>query len=207
MSDNQGPKGGEVRAESGAAVVLGIAGSARKRGNSATLLTHVLDELPGKFRTELVFLADLNIQPCDGCHYCEKQSSCRIEDDMSRLYPKLLDADAVLLASPAYMGSLASRMHAFMERTWLLRKGQMAGKVGSYILAGRRRIGMATGVMEEYFTRLGMMKLPGVLGFAFEAGTIAEDQEAIAQARKLAAGVRKHLVTGDKTNDNRFRTD
>ena len=78
-------KGDEVPAKPNRSLILGIAGSARKQGNSATLLTQVLDKLQGEFRTELVFLADLNIQPCDGCHYCRTQSSCRIEDDMSRL--------------------------------------------------------------------------------------------------------------------------
>ncbi len=203
MSAKQGPKGSEAPAASDAGVVLGIAGSARERGNSATLLTQVLDELRGEFRTELIFLADLDIQPCDGCHHCETKGSCRIEDDMSRLYPKLLDADAVLLASPAYMGGLASRMQAFMERTWPIRKGQMAGKVGSYIVVGRRRIGMATGVMEEYFTRLGMTKLPGILGFAFKPGQITGDQEAMNQARKLGADVRNYLGLTEKNSAGR----
>ena len=122
---------------------------------------------------------------------------------MSTLHPKLLDAGAILLASPVYMGGIASRMQAFMERTWPLRKGQLAGKVGSYILTARRRIGMATGVMEEYFTRLGMTKLPGVLGFAFGPGQITEDQEAMDQARRLAADVRNHLGLMEKDSGAR----
>ena len=108
---------------------------------------------------------------------------------MTALYPKLREADVILLASPAYMGGIASRMQAFMERTWPLRKGQLAGKLASYIVTGRRRIGMATGVMEEYFTRLGVTKLPGVLGFGFEAGEVEQDREALAQAERLAADV------------------
>ena len=168
---------------------LGIAGSARKQGNSAALLQRVLDGLHGEFRTELVFLADTDIRPCAGCHYCQTKSSCCVEDGMTALYPKLLEADVILLASPAYMGGIASRMQAFMERTWPLRKGQLAGKLASYIVTGRRRIGMATGVMEEYFTRLGVTKLPGVLGFAFESGEVEQDREAVAQAERLAADV------------------
>ena len=186
-------KGEEVPAKPKRSLILAIAGSARKQGNSATLLTQVLDKLRGEFRTELVFLTDLNIQPCDGCHHCETQSSCRIEDDMSTLHPKLLDAGAILLASPVYMGGIASRMQAFMERTWPLRKGQLRGKIASYIVTGRRRIGMATGVMEEYFTRLGVTKLPGVLGFAFEPGEVEQDREAVAQAERLAADCGHHL--------------
>jgi multimeric flavodoxin WrbA len=136
-----------------------------------------------------VFLADIDIHPCAGCHSCQTNGACCIEDGMAALYPKLLEADVILLASPAYMGGIASRMQAFMERTWPLRKGQLAGKLASYIVAGRRRIGMATGVMEEYFTRLGVTKLPQVLGFAFESGEVEQDREAVAQAERLAADV------------------
>jgi multimeric flavodoxin WrbA len=114
---------------------------------------------------------------------------------MAALYSKLIEADVLLLASPAYMGGIASRMQAFMERTWPLRKGQLAGKLASYIVTGRRRIGMATGVMEEYFTRLGVTKLPGVLGFAFESGEVEQDREAVAQAERLATNVGDLLRT------------
>jgi len=176
--------------------VLGIAGSARKQGNSAALLRRVLNGLNGECRTELVFLADTEIRPCAGCHYCETKGACCIEDGMAALYPKLLEADVILLASPAYMGGIASRMQAFMERTWPLRKGQLAGKLASYIVTGRRRIGMATGVMGEYFTRIGVTTLPGVLGFAFEPGEVEQDSEAVVQAERLAADCRQHLSFG-----------
>lgn len=189
--DNRKP----IDTRQGPARVLGIAGSARKQGNSAALLRRVLDGLHGEFRTELVFLADTDIRPCAGCHYCQTKGACCVEDGMTALYPKLLEADVILLASPAYMGGIASRMQALMERTWPLRKGQLAGKLASYIVTGRRRIGMATGVMEEYFTRLGVTKLPGVLGFAFESGEVEQDREAVAQAERLAADIGDLLRT------------
>jgi len=169
--------------------VLGIAGSARREGNSTALLRRVLDSLSGEFTAELVFLADIDIRPCAGCHSCEATGACRIQDGMTAIYEKLLEADAILLASPAYMGGIASRMQAFMERTWPLRKKQLAGKLAGYIVTGRRQIGMATGLMGEYFTRLGVTGLPGVLGFAFEAGEVERDSEALAQAERLAADV------------------
>jgi len=64
---------------------------------------------------------------------------------------------------------------------------------------------MATGVMEEYFTRLGVTKLLGVLGFALGPGQITEDQEAMDQARRLAADVRNHLGLMEKNSGNRYR--
>jgi len=56
---------------------------------------------------------------------------------------------------------------------------------------------MATGVMEEYFARLGMLELSGVLGFAFESGTIAENHEATDETRKPAANMRNHMNMGE----------
>jgi len=190
-------------------LVLGVAGSARKHGNSATLLAAVLDELAGEVRTETVFLADCDIRPCTGCHYCETHGSCRLEDDMSGLHRRLLAAEVILLASPAYMGGLCSRVQAFMERTWPLRKGRMAGKAGSYVVAGRRRIGAAISLAEEFFTRLRMTKLPGVLGYAFEPGRIAADAEAMTGARRLADEIRAHLRLGParpRAGDGKERT-
>ena len=173
--------------------ILGISSSARREGNSAVLLTEVLNHLRADFRTEIVFLSDYRIEPCDGCHYCEGHSSCKISDDMRELSGQMHGADAILLASPSYMGGVTSRLRALMERTWPLRKGQMAGKIGSCIITGRRRIGMASAAMAEYFTRLGMIQLPGVLGFAFKPGEIVRDKEAMRQTRRLAEDVRSFL--------------
>ena len=175
-------------------LVLGIVGSARKEGNCASLLREVLDRLRDGFDTETVFLSDLDIRPCEGCHYCQNNGSCRIDDDMPALSGKLSRAGAIVLATPSYMGGVTSRMRALMERTWPLRKGQMADKIGGYIVTGRRRIGIASAAMAEYFTRLGMIQAPGVLGYAYEPGEIAGDREAVSQALRLARDLRRYLA-------------
>jgi len=175
-------------------LILGIAGSPRKQGNSAFLLQETLGHLQGGFQTETIFLKDLNIRPCEGCHSCESSGACRIEDDIPALSAKLKAADAVILATPSHMGGVTSRMQALMERTWPLRKGQMAGKVGASIVTGRRQMGMEIGLLDAYFSRLRMLRIPGILGFAFEAGRIVEDQEAISQTVRLADDIRRCLL-------------
>jgi hypothetical protein len=70
----------------------------------------------------------------------------------------------------------------------------MVGKIGSCIVIGRRRIGVATAAMEDYFTRLGMIKIPGVQGYAFEPGEIQQDEEAISQTLRLAWDIRRCLA-------------
>ena len=71
---------------------------------------------------------------------------------MQELYPKLKEADVIILSSPSYMGGVTSRLRAVIERTWYLRKGQLEGKIGTYIVVGRRKIGSAIDETEEYLT-------------------------------------------------------
>jgi len=174
--------------------VLGVLGSARRHGNSALLLDEVMRGLGGEFETETVFLADLEIWPCDACGACIETGACRVADDMQDVTDKLKAADAVVLASPVYMGGLTSRMRAFMERTWPLRKGAVAGTLGSYVVVGRRKTGAAVSNMQDYLARMGMVALPGVLGFALAAGEVSADEEARKEALTLSRALRSRLL-------------
>ncbi len=170
---------------------IGIIGSPRKNGNTAYLLEKVMKIIRKKYETEIIFLKDYNIKPCEGCHYCEENKRCIIKDDMQELYPKLKEADVIILSSPSYMGGVTSRLRAFMERTWYLRKGQLEGKIGTYIVVGRRKIGSTIEEIEEYLSRLKMTKIPGVLGYAFEKGDILNDKEALKEVQKLGERILK----------------
>jgi len=175
------------------AKVLGIVGSPRRDGNAAILLERTLARLPDSVQMEIVYLNDYRIEACEACHRCEEVGSCILDDGMQALYPKLLEADVILLASPVYMGGLTSRMRAFMERTWPLRKGQLAGKVGAGIVVGRRKPGAAIYAMEDFLSRFGLTRLTGVFGCAFHKGEIGDDAEALRDSDCLADGIRTRL--------------
>ncbi len=96
---------------------IGVIGSPHRNGNSFLLLLSVMEKIREKFDTEIIFLKDYNIRPCDGCQYCEVPNHCIINDDMQRIYPKLISANVIILSSPTYMGGVTSRLRAFMERT------------------------------------------------------------------------------------------
>ena len=83
--------------------VMIAVGSPRKKGNSATLAKQVADGAKaGGARVETFFLHHMNIKPCTACDACRKKKDvdCIIQDDMQMLYPKLRDADAIVIASP-----------------------------------------------------------------------------------------------------------
>ena len=67
----------------------------------------------------------------------------------------------------------------------ILGKVSLKEKIGTYIVVGRRRIGVAVNEIEEYLSRLGMVKIPGVSGYAFKKGEILEDREALKEAKRL----------------------
>jgi len=105
---------------------------------------------------------------------------------MQSMYPKLQSADAIVLASHIFMGGVTGRMRAFMERTWHLRKGQLAGKIGTWIVVGRRKPGAAIYAMEDFLDLLGLTRLPGAFGCALHKGEILGDEETLRDVDRLA---------------------
>ena len=97
-------------------VILGICGSARKSGSTATLLREVLDAAaPG---SELVFLSDLTIGFCSGCLSCVKhKGACVKQDDMQWLLQKMLAAQALVLGSPNYYYDVSGLMKNMIDRS------------------------------------------------------------------------------------------
>jgi len=142
--------------------------------------------LKNEFEVEKIFLQNYDINPCKECYYCMDKDECAIKDDMQRLYPKLKEAKVIILSSPIFMGGLSAILRTFMERTWHLRKGQLSGKIGSYIIVGRRNLGVGISEAEEYFSRLKMYKIAGVFGFGLWQGDVATDEEAMNNIKVLS---------------------
>ena len=97
-------------------IVLGICGSARKKGNTATLLREVLDATG--MENELVFLSDLTIGFCTGCLSCVKNRGvCIKDDDMKGLLGKMIAAQAIVLGSPNYYYDVSGLMKNMIDRS------------------------------------------------------------------------------------------
>ncbi|MDQ5985098.1 MAG: putative NAD(P)H-dependent FMN-containing oxidoreductase YwqN [Syntrophus sp. SKADARSKE-3] len=99
--------------------VLVILGSPRKKGNSAILADQIAKGAKfAKAKVETIYLQEKNIAPCKACFACQKKASkgCSIKDDMQELYPKLIDADAWVIASPVYWFTMSAQTKIFMDR-------------------------------------------------------------------------------------------
>lgn len=122
--------------------ILGIFGSPRRGGNTDILLEEVLKgaEAEGA-EVERLHLTDFTITPCKECHGCDKAGECVILDDMQKIYPKLLEADAIILASPIFFYSISAWAKALVDRCQALWSRKYLVKDPSLGKEGKRRKG------------------------------------------------------------------
>jgi multimeric flavodoxin WrbA len=99
--------------------VVAINGSPKmEKGNTAKILTPFLEGMENAGASvELFYAKRLNVKPCAGELYCwnKKPGQCHIDDSMQSLYPKLCDADVLVLATPVYV-PLPGEMQNFINR-------------------------------------------------------------------------------------------
>ncbi len=102
------------------AKIFVINGSPRgKTGNTQRILNMFVEgikEAGGS--VELFFTKELDLQHCDcGIMYCwrEEPGACCNQDDMQMLYPKLREAEILILATPIYV-PMPGKMVTFINR-------------------------------------------------------------------------------------------
>ena len=102
--------------------LLGIGGSRVKDGNTIALLDESLSYARAHHgvEAESISLAGMNIAACNHCNWCIRNQTeykyCTQDDDMSAIYPRLLEADGIILATPAHFGRLSGIMADFIDR-------------------------------------------------------------------------------------------
>ncbi len=125
--------------------VLGIMGSPRINGNTDLLLDEALKGARSEgAEVEKLIVDKLNIAPCREYYGCLRDGNCVIRDDMAGIYPKLLNADVVIVASPMFFYGLTSQLKALIDRCQALWAGKYVlkqnlsyeGRKGAFIAVG-----------------------------------------------------------------------
>ena len=98
--------------------IIGINASPRKEGNTAFIVTKILEGAKERgAETKSFSFSDLDIKPCRGCLACHKgDRGCVINDDMQKIYEAMAQADAIILGSPIYMGQMSAQAKIFTDR-------------------------------------------------------------------------------------------
>lgn len=124
--------------------LLGIMSSPRIGGNSDLLLDQALKgaQSAGAL-VEKIILDRLKISPCKEIYHCLIDGTCPLKDDMQGLYPKILAADAVIIATPIFFYTVSaqlmafiSRCQAFWSRKFILKNLNIPVKRGAFICVG-----------------------------------------------------------------------
>jgi len=98
--------------------VLAILGSPRRGGNSEALLDAAIEGAQAAgAEVEKIAVEELKFSPCLAYRDCSRSKGvCVLEDDLTPLYPKLRDADHIILASPVFFLGLPAQLKALVDR-------------------------------------------------------------------------------------------
>ncbi len=176
---------------------LAICGSPRANGNTEMLLRRCLDRLEASgIETRLVLLREKTIEGCNACRACgqRKDGTCAIgTDDFAEVFGYMCEADIIVVGSPVYFGSATPEMMALLDRAGYVGRANgnvFSRKIGGPVAVARRAGHNFTYAQLMYWFMIMDMVVPGSsywnVGLALEAGSIENDQEALATIDRFA---------------------
>jgi len=99
--------------------ILGICGSLREESNTNKIVKKVAESSGCDF--ELVYLSSIEIKPCTACYHCMmNEGECSQQDGMQELYPKIMNADAIVFGAPTYFMDISGVAKCMIDRTMAL---------------------------------------------------------------------------------------
>jgi len=191
---------------------IGIAGSPRPRGNSATLMQAVLDGAAAEGAiTKSVLLNPLSFRGCQGCEVCTEDLSCILTDDLTPVMADVQACDIWVLAAPIYYDGVSGQLKLFFDR---LRHTTRRGASLEPMLPGRRAAAIivtyADGPRADY--RREAEKLAGYLPWMGDFAAVeilaaanlgppsaaAGRADLLEEARRIGTGLAVALKDADK---------
>ena len=121
-----------------------LLGSAKKKGNTATVLGWAEEELKSlEHNVERIYLNNKSIGGCLGCAKCREypdEIACVQKDDAIAIMEQMISSDAVLFASPIYFWGFSAQIKALIDRGYSLVTN--FHKPGHTSLMSGKRIGL-----------------------------------------------------------------
>jgi len=97
-------------------------GSPHKKGETMTLVNELIQHV--EVETEVINVFDhLDIKPCVDCGYCVKHPGCAIKDGFNEIMEQIEQADAFIIATPMWFGTISGPMMAFFSRLQTISTG------------------------------------------------------------------------------------
>jgi len=106
--------------------IITILGSPRKKGNTAKVLSMFEDKIGKDHEVERINITQYNVGGCLGCYKCKDKKDepgCVQKDDALTIFEKMIQADAIVYASPLYCWSFTSQIKPLIDRHFCLVSG------------------------------------------------------------------------------------
>jgi len=176
--------------------VLVLKASPRRKGNSATLADQLdLGAREAGAVVESIFLEGKKIHTCTACDQCGKDGrDCVFNDDMREIYPKLRQADAIVIASPIYWFTISAQAKLCIDRWYALQTPQgnaLRGKqIGIILTYGDSDLYTSGGInaihtFQSMFRYIGCEIAGMVYGTASDVGDVQKQPALMQQAYQL----------------------
>ena len=100
--------------------VVAFCASPRKNGNTDLLVEEALKgAMSSGAKGEKIMLQKLKMGYCLGCRKCKEpdyEGMCIVKDDMTEIYQKIIDSDAIIIGFPIYTGRECAQLSTFLDR-------------------------------------------------------------------------------------------
>lgn len=126
------------------AAILAIGGSARRRGNSDTILDACLDVFRERGDDiHILYPKQLAASPCLSCNACFETGRCIQNDELTDLYSLFCEVDHIVVASPIYFTNvpghlkvMIDRFQCFWARRYILKAPPEPRRYGMFLCIG-----------------------------------------------------------------------
>ncbi|NVO65744.1 flavodoxin family protein [Methanofollis tationis] len=172
--------------------ICALQGSPRGMGSRTRKLARwVLDgAADAGAEVDLIDLADLRITPCIACESCSLDGACVFDDDFNAAYARMIDADALVFASPVYIDGVTGQMKVFIDR--------LADAIHYQTCAGKYGCAVATtwgsGGDEVVAYLNHVLNYLGVIAVGGMSAALGDDPGAIYGAEEAARDLGRRLV-------------
>jgi multimeric flavodoxin WrbA len=103
--------------------IVTILGSPRKKGNTAKVLSMFEDKVEENHEVERINITQYELGGCLGCYKCKEKKNepgCVQKDDALAIFDKMIQADAIVYASPLYCWGFTSQIKPLIDRHFCL---------------------------------------------------------------------------------------
>ncbi len=101
--------------------ILAITGSPRKKGDNAEIVgSFIKGAKSAGHEIEVCRVYDMDFKGCIGCMACTdgKVDVCVHNDDFTKMFQTIVDADCLLFSTPVYFGHMTGPLKTFIDRLY-----------------------------------------------------------------------------------------